>query len=128
MWTQSEILISALFSSFLAALIIWAFWPRHAAPPIPTPVPKPVRKAPWPTAEAAHVAWVQDVLSYTGVASSLVVDGKNGPKTKEAVGVFQRLTRLKVDGIAGSRTDAELAKYLTLTDNLAFAPPSHRPY
>ena len=128
MWTQPELLVFDLVIFFLAALIIWALWPHRSALPIPTPVPKPVRKAPWPTAEAAHVAWVQDVLSYTGVAAGLAVDGKNGPRTKEAVGIFQRLTRLKVDGIAGPRTDAELAKYLALTDNLAFAPPSHRPY
>ena len=128
MWTQPEILISALFISFLAALIIWALWPRRSAPPAPTPAPKPVRKVPWPTAEAAHVAWVQDVLSYTGVASSLVVDGKNGPRTKDAVAVFQRLTRLKTDAIAGPRTNAELAKYLDLADKPASAPPKHRPF
>lgn len=40
------------------------------------------------------------------------VDGKIGPKTKEAIRSFQKAKGLKPDGIVGKRTSSELSKYL----------------
>lgn len=41
------------------------------------------------------------------------IDGKIGPKTKEAIIKFQKANGLKADGIVGKRTSAELNKYLS---------------
>jgi len=41
------------------------------------------------------------------------IDGKMGPKTKEAIKTFQRANGLKADGIVGKRTLAELKQYVT---------------
>ena len=40
------------------------------------------------------------------------IDGKIGPKTREAIRAFQKANGLKVDGIVGKRTSQELSKYL----------------
>lgn len=40
------------------------------------------------------------------------IDGKIGPKTKEAIKRFQKAQGLKPDGIVGKKTSAELNKYL----------------
>lgn len=40
------------------------------------------------------------------------IDGKIGPKTKEAIKDFQKANALKADGIVGKRTRTELRKYL----------------
>ena len=41
------------------------------------------------------------------------IDGKIGPKTKEAIRKFQKANGLKADGIVGKRTSAELNEYLS---------------
>jgi len=41
------------------------------------------------------------------------VDGKIGPKTREAIVKFQKSKGLKADGIVGKRTSVELNKYLS---------------
>lgn len=41
------------------------------------------------------------------------IDGKIGPKTKEAIIKFQKAKSLKADGIVGKRTSAALNKYLS---------------
>lgn len=41
------------------------------------------------------------------------IDGKIGPKTKEAIIKFQKAHGLKPDGIAGKGTSAELSRYLS---------------
>jgi len=41
------------------------------------------------------------------------IDGKIGPKTKEAIIKFQKAKGLKADGIVGKRTSTELNKYLS---------------
>ncbi|MDI6758389.1 MAG: peptidoglycan-binding protein [Candidatus Omnitrophota bacterium] len=40
------------------------------------------------------------------------IDGKIGPQTKEAIKAFQKAKGLKVDGTVGTKTWAELNKYL----------------
>jgi len=40
------------------------------------------------------------------------IDGKIGPKAKEAIRSFQKAKGLKPDGIAGKMTSSELSKYL----------------
>jgi peptidoglycan hydrolase-like protein with peptidoglycan-binding domain len=39
------------------------------------------------------------------------IDGKTGPRTKEAIKAFQRASGLKADGAVGDKTWAELNKY-----------------
>lgn len=41
------------------------------------------------------------------------IDGKVGPKTKEAIIKFQKANGLKADGIVGKRTSVTLNKYLS---------------
>jgi len=41
------------------------------------------------------------------------IDGKIGPKTKEAIIKFQKANGLKADGIVGKKTSAELNMYLS---------------
>lgn len=57
------------------------------------------------------VKQIQTALKNAGFYRGLV-DGKMGPKTKEAIRTFQQANGLKADGIAGKRTIAELNGYL----------------
>lgn len=41
------------------------------------------------------------------------VDGKIGPKTKDAIKAFQKANGLKADGVVGKRTAEKLNDYLT---------------
>jgi len=41
------------------------------------------------------------------------IDGKTGPRTKQAVKEFQKTKGLKVDGVVGPKTLIELERYLT---------------
>jgi len=41
------------------------------------------------------------------------IDGKVGPKTKDAIMAFQKENGLKVDGVVGRKTSVELKRYLT---------------
>jgi len=41
------------------------------------------------------------------------VDGKIGPKTKDAIIAFQKENGLKADGVVGRKTSSELRKYLS---------------
>ncbi|MCM8763571.1 MAG: peptidoglycan-binding protein [Candidatus Omnitrophica bacterium] len=55
---------------------------------------------------------IQEALRKAGFYDG-AVDGKLGPKTKEAIKNFQKSRGLQVDGIVGKATWRELAKYLT---------------
>ena len=54
---------------------------------------------------------VQTALKNAGYYSGSI-DGKIGPKTKEAIKAFQSENGLKVDGVVGSNTQRLLAEYL----------------
>jgi hypothetical protein len=59
---------------------------------------------------------VQRALNYLKVVTPpLVEDGKNGSNTKAAVGAFQRVAGLTVDGIVGAKTRAALEKELLIS-------------
>lgn len=55
---------------------------------------------------------IQSALKNAGFYTG-TIDGIIGPQTKRAVEQFQEAKGLKVDGIVGSQTLAELQKYLT---------------
>jgi len=54
------------------------------------------------------VKQLQEALNALGADPKLVVDGRNGPKTEQAVREFQAAAGLKVDGIAGPVTEAAI--------------------
>ncbi len=59
--------------------------------------------------ELNEIGQVQELLHKWGFGALVgAVDGKNGPKTKEAVRQFQAAMGLSVDGIAGPKTQAAL--------------------
>lgn len=53
---------------------------------------------------------IQQALKNAGLYSGNV-DGKIGPKTREAIKTFQSQNGLKADGVAGTQTWAKLASY-----------------
>jgi peptidoglycan hydrolase-like protein with peptidoglycan-binding domain len=55
---------------------------------------------------------VQSALKSAGLYTGNV-DGKIGPKTREAIKTFQSQNGLKADGVAGAQTWAKLAQYYT---------------
>ncbi|MCM8798314.1 MAG: peptidoglycan-binding protein [Candidatus Omnitrophica bacterium] len=55
---------------------------------------------------------IQEALRRAGFYEG-PVDGKLGPKTRQAIKDFQRSKGLRVDGIVGKKTWQELSRYLT---------------
>src|SRR6056300_1307891 len=53
---------------------------------------------------------IQQFLSNSGFNPG-PIDGQSGPKTKEAIMLFQRENGLLADGVAGNRTKAEMRSY-----------------
>lgn len=69
------------------------------------------RRAPaaWEVAdESTDTRWLQQALNDLGASPALVVDGKAGPATAEAVRRFQSLAGLSADGVAGPVTRAAI--------------------
>lgn len=62
--------------------------------------------------ERSAIKQVQTALKNSGFYKG-VIDGKMGPKTKDAIKKFQKAHGLKADGVAGKKTLAELNEYLT---------------
>ncbi len=58
---------------------------------------------------------IQNALKNAGFDPG-AIDGKIGPRTKQAVMEFQKVNGLKVDGKVGSKTWGELSKYLGAQD------------
>lgn len=63
------------------------------------------------TAETMTKKQIQEALKNAGYYDG-TVDGKIGPRSKEAIKDFQRDNGLKVDGVAGRNTKEKLIKYL----------------
>jgi putative chitinase len=64
---------------------------------------------PWITGnEDNHVKWLQENLNDLGANPKLVVDGRYGPATRQAVKDFQAAAGIKIDGIAGPVTRAAI--------------------
>jgi peptidoglycan hydrolase-like protein with peptidoglycan-binding domain len=59
----------------------------------------------FPLGSAADLQWR---LNQAGAAPPLVVDGVCGPRTRDAIAVFQRGRQLGVDGCLGPKTWAAL--------------------
>lgn len=66
-------------------------------------------------AQPLSVRQIQLALKAAGFYEGSV-DGKMGPRTQEALKSFQRAQGLKADGIAGSKTSAQLAKFLSASE------------
>jgi putative chitinase len=58
--------------------------------------------------EDNHVKWLQENLNDLGANPKLVVDGRYGPATRQAVKDFQAAAGIKIDGIAGPVTRAAI--------------------
>ncbi|OPY89354.1 MAG: Zinc D-Ala-D-Ala carboxypeptidase precursor [Smithella sp. PtaU1.Bin162] len=72
---------------------------------------KPVSKTySEPAVELSH-RQIQKALKNAGYYQG-AIDGKIGPKTKEAILKFQRAKGLKADGVVGKKTSAALNRYL----------------
>lgn len=94
---------------------------KSAPKDIETKTPEPVKKTPLkeaaPKTKAAPPNLratptnIQTALKKAGYYSGLV-DGKNGPKTREAVKAFQKSQKLGADGVVGTKTWQKLSRYL----------------
>jgi putative chitinase len=75
---------------------------------------------PWREARNDKEVWaLQEALNDLGADPPLLVDGRYGPATEQAVKWFQDLAHIKVDGIAGPVTKAALNLRLGETRNIA---------
>jgi len=72
---------------------------------------KPVSKTYSEPAVELSPRQIQKALKNAGYYQGSI-DGKIGPKTKEAILKFQRAKGLKADGVVGKKTSAALNKYL----------------
>jgi len=67
--------------------------------------------------EDAGVAWLQTALNDLGCAPKLVVDGRYGMATRQAVGAFQAAAGIVADGVYGPVTEAALKLKLGVVDS-----------
>jgi hypothetical protein len=69
------------------------------------------------TTETLHdTRWLQQTLNDLGASPRLIVDGIDGPATRQAVKNFQSLAKLFADGIAGPQTLAAIERQLALKE------------
>jgi peptidoglycan hydrolase-like protein with peptidoglycan-binding domain len=73
---------------------------------------QPAKTTTYSAPVSLSVKQIQKALKSAGFYQG-PIDGKIGPKTKEAIIKFQKAKGLKADGIVGKRTSAELNKYLS---------------
>jgi hypothetical protein len=87
-------------------------WPAKTVPLPAKPKPWPGRylRVTSPLMHGADVTWVQEHLNSHGANPKLKVDSEYGPKTRDAVRVFQHAHKLTADGIVGKLTWAALGK------------------
>jgi putative chitinase len=70
---------------------------------------------PWKAGdEDDHVKWLQEALNDLGAKPKLFVDGRYGPKTRQAVKEFQTAAGILIDGIAGPVTEAAIKLRLNI--------------
>lgn len=69
------------------------------------------KKTSFESGEQLSIRQIQRALKKAGFYKGKI-DGKAGPKTKEAVMKFQKARGLKADGVVGKKTSLELRKYL----------------
>ncbi len=72
---------------------------------------QPAKKVSSEKEEQLSIRQIQRALKKAGFYKG-EIDGKAGPKTKEAIMKFQKAYGLKTDGVVGKRTSVELHKYL----------------
>lgn len=90
-----------------------ADWEPGGGAPSPTPTPTSPNGPKPPTLDLTSTLGIQRALNRLKVADpELKEDGVLGPKTREAILVFQRDHELKVDGVVGPKTRAKLAAEL----------------
>ena len=100
-------------------------WPTEAASPAP-PAESAVAVQHQPAALRRAISAkpvkkdIQRALQNAGFYKG-ALDGKIGPKTREAVRQFQQVNGLKVDGVVGKETWSRLSAYLDMN---ASAPES----
>lgn len=87
----------------------WSTEPKAA--PQPAPVPVPPSAAPASPMLKPTKREIQQALKGAGLYKGSV-DGKIGPRTREAIKEFQRVNGLNVDGVVGRQTWERLAPYL----------------
>ena len=84
------------------------------------PAPAPKKKAAAPAASSApssvkpSTRQIQQALKNAGFYQGSV-DGKSGPRTKDAISEFQRVHGLKDDGVVGKQTWTKLNAYADLS-------------
>jgi murein L,D-transpeptidase YcbB/YkuD len=66
---------------------------------------------------------IQQALKNAGLYAGSI-DGKIGPKTREAIKTFQSQNGLKADGVAGAQTWSKLAPYYNMSSTTQAAPTS----
>jgi lysozyme len=85
----------------------------------PAPAPKPAPAPAWPgrnlrvsspMMHGSDVTWTQRRLNVHNATPAVHVDGYYGPRTRDAVEVFQKKKHLTVDGIVGKATWTALGK------------------
>ncbi len=93
--------------------------PTAPAQPLPKPTELTPSKRSWistPMERIARNKTIQLALKNANFYSG-EIDGKIGPRTKEAVKKFQMSKNLTADGIVGAKTWAELKSYLPQEQN-----------
>ena len=103
-----------------------ASWPNTdtTAPASTSALPEAAATAASPSASLKpSKRAIQQALKNAGFYQG-TVDGKIGPKTREAVKAFQEVNGLKADGVVGRQTWEKLAPYLSMASSGGVASDS----
>ena len=90
-------------------------WPSAAQPQAPAGISVAAAPVTVPSGSSSAILKpstreIQQALKNAGLYQG-AVDGKLGPKTRDAIREFQRVNQLKVDGLIGKQTWEKLAPY-----------------
>lgn len=102
-----------------------AEWPSDTTAPLATSaLPKAAATTATPSASLKpSKREIQQALKNAGFYQG-TVDGKIGPKTREAVKAFQEVNGLKADGVVGRQTWEKLSPYLNMASSAGVAADS----